>query len=635
MTNMQALIGERTQFRHLIVPFAFVALAITIVWLELRFWPFYIDDSYISLVYVKNWIAGNGLTFNGKVVEGYSNFLWVILLGLIGRTGIDLVLASRLLGMLCSLLILPVLAALGRQLCNNALVGWLAGLLLAVSGPFLAWSVGGLETMLYALLLLLTMHLVLKEQAAPTAPYSAVSAILLALTRPEGVGYAVAICGFLGLMALLRQTSWRYVVQWALIFALGFGAFLTWRYLYYHAWLPAPVLAKRSTLDVQLSAARTRLTPLLSAWWIVVVGSLLGFLLLFGLNTKRRSAVLLLALLALADAVFIVVAGDDWMPMYRFVAPLLPMIFLALAGGAFVLAERLAAWARMPVLRWIVPLLLIVAPGLQVGLWTEQNREKAIARGVDTSFSLELLAPPLMAEAPPGATLAVIDAGYLPYATGLPSLDLVGLNDQYIASTSLFGRQLDIDYVLAAKPTYVVLHYLLSDTGQPLFTDFLPSVRLYYHPEFQRWYDVAEHLPMQPFVRRSTPREQTIMDRFWQADVQTVQVEGATLGEKARIEVTLQNNGSGVYIGTSRLTSGAVFVACRLRDVSSGALVGEQWIALQRDLVPGEQRTLNTTLGMPTTPGDYQLEIDLVLQDVAWFSEQGNPIKRLPIQLSE
>ena len=43
-----------------------------------------IDDAFISFRYAENFAQGKGLVFNsGERVEGYSNFLWVILLGLL------------------------------------------------------------------------------------------------------------------------------------------------------------------------------------------------------------------------------------------------------------------------------------------------------------------------------------------------------------------------------------------------------------------------------------------------------------------------------------------------------------------------------------------------------------------------
>ena len=46
------------------------------------------DDAYISYRYAENFIQGNGLVFNpGERVEGYTNFLWIILLSLSPSSG--------------------------------------------------------------------------------------------------------------------------------------------------------------------------------------------------------------------------------------------------------------------------------------------------------------------------------------------------------------------------------------------------------------------------------------------------------------------------------------------------------------------------------------------------------------------
>ena len=43
------------------------------------------DDAYTSLRYVKNFLEGKGLVFNeGERVEGYTNFLWIMILSGIG-----------------------------------------------------------------------------------------------------------------------------------------------------------------------------------------------------------------------------------------------------------------------------------------------------------------------------------------------------------------------------------------------------------------------------------------------------------------------------------------------------------------------------------------------------------------------
>ena len=55
------------------------------------------DDAFISLRYANNFLLGKGLVFNpGEYVEGYTNFLWVVLLVLSGLLGGDIVYLSQI-----------------------------------------------------------------------------------------------------------------------------------------------------------------------------------------------------------------------------------------------------------------------------------------------------------------------------------------------------------------------------------------------------------------------------------------------------------------------------------------------------------------------------------------------------------
>src|SRR4051812_8768436 len=61
----------------LFAPMAFVLAAAR------RVGSFTIDDAYISFRYARNFAHGDGLVYNlGERVEGYTNFLWTVILGL-------------------------------------------------------------------------------------------------------------------------------------------------------------------------------------------------------------------------------------------------------------------------------------------------------------------------------------------------------------------------------------------------------------------------------------------------------------------------------------------------------------------------------------------------------------------------
>ena len=113
------------------------------------------DDAYISLVYSKNLVAGDGLVFNlGERVEGYTNFLWVMLLAVPHALDVDAVAAARLFGALAAVALILLswrtASALSSRPGDAAHLA--APCLLAGNGALAFWTLSGLETTAFALL---------------------------------------------------------------------------------------------------------------------------------------------------------------------------------------------------------------------------------------------------------------------------------------------------------------------------------------------------------------------------------------------------------------------------------------------------------------------------------------------------
>jgi arabinofuranosyltransferase len=146
----------------------FLFLVLVAIFLQAHYFGFMLDDPYISFRYAHNLINGHGLEFNvGERVEGYTNFLWTILLaGLMGLGG-DPVLASKVLGMALSCGTLILVFLLHRKVMgesDNRFRPLLSVGLVATSCYFNLWTVGGLETPLYTVLLLAALWSFLHER---------------------------------------------------------------------------------------------------------------------------------------------------------------------------------------------------------------------------------------------------------------------------------------------------------------------------------------------------------------------------------------------------------------------------------------------------------------------------------------
>ena len=168
------------------------------------YWEWTEDDAFISLRYAQNLAAGHGLAFNpGERVEGYSNFTWVLLAtGAIG-VGADPLLTVKICGLVAGLGCLLLAWALVLRLAPGAgLLAVLAPWYLAISPVLTHHSISGLESSLFAFLLIAAIYIASDQKPPGMFQKSllVVLLVLLSMTRPEGVGLACVILFVRGLM---------------------------------------------------------------------------------------------------------------------------------------------------------------------------------------------------------------------------------------------------------------------------------------------------------------------------------------------------------------------------------------------------------------------------------------------------
>ena len=95
-----------------------VGLWIPIVILFANMWRghrFTYDDAYISFRYAANLVAGHGLVYNpGEFIEGYTNFLWTLLIAAGMQIGVGPHITSKVVGAACSIATLVVVYRLSN-----------------------------------------------------------------------------------------------------------------------------------------------------------------------------------------------------------------------------------------------------------------------------------------------------------------------------------------------------------------------------------------------------------------------------------------------------------------------------------------------------------------------------------------
>ncbi|MBW2731490.1 MAG: hypothetical protein JRH20_03800 [Deltaproteobacteria bacterium] len=224
---------------RLLIP-AVLLFAILGLWLHAASYSFISDDAYISFRYAYNLAMHGDFSFNlGERVEGYTNFLWTLMLALLLKVGLRPEVTSQLFGAFfggATLVLIYVLTRLYRGGRRNP---WdmLAALLLPSVGGFAVWCSGGLETQFFGALVLGGVVLYLAESAGRVRrPLSGGIFALAAMTRPEGL----LLFGLTGLHRLganllgeRRLMPRGREMLWVLGFVIPFGVFMGWRISYY------------------------------------------------------------------------------------------------------------------------------------------------------------------------------------------------------------------------------------------------------------------------------------------------------------------------------------------------------------------------------------------------------------------
>ena len=424
-------------------------------------YPFICDDAYISFRYSHNLAYHNELAFNlGDRVEGYTNFLWTVTLGLLLKAGLRPDVMSRVLGACFGVAVLVLLHVLTRVYRGGRPTGWdfLGSIMLAAMASFAVWCSGGLETQMFTALSMGGVTLYVAEHAGRVRwRLSGLVFALAAMTRPEGLllfgltGVHRVAANLLGQRRLLPT---RAEVGWVLGFLVPFGAFFLWRYLYYGYPFPNTYYIKAGG-DAAASASKW---GWLYLWDFIRDNKLYVLPVLLPLFWPRPcltpdedkprgvrpafvwSYVLLLVCTYMA---YVVSVGGDFMAFSRFLVPVLPLIVFWVQEALRETVERprrapdLWRPARAVTVGVILIGLLVFN---SVGLFRQNQKLNYYRWGLDTIAYLKkfaddriLIGTWMRHNLPRDTYLAVGGAGAIVYASRLKALDTFGLNDSWIA----------------------------------------------------------------------------------------------------------------------------------------------------------------------------------------------------------
>jgi arabinofuranosyltransferase len=439
------------------------------------------EDSYITYRYALNFAAGHGLVFNpGEYVEGYSNPLWLFMLIPWLSAGVPIAFASRIMTFIMSAALIILIWRMGHYGRGRKMfLPAFAALLFVFNYYFVHYAQLGLETILLALLLTLAAFLLMKKQLIPTS-------ILLGLaawTRPEGAIYFVALTILLESRRYFQKEKLDRGAWYIPAFILLAVLFL-WRWNYYHEFFPNTYYAKvdPGAVSQKVKGLRRVLAFLFSGtrllFWLPAV------MLIF--KRPKDNRVLVYLTVILADFFYVIMVGGDFLPLFRYVVPVLPLIVLLTGEGLIGIDKFLSKYSwRVPAVAGVCLVVLLGGFGhlgwqgggpmmfgpvnylksadfrMKTGMkWTDPRPIDDIKAYVGVWIDNNL---------PAEARIATGQIGQLAFYSNRETLDLIGLANKFVAKNGGFTIPFLVD---DWAPDYIFLE-CNPDFPKTLYSGFL------------------------------------------------------------------------------------------------------------------------------------------------------------------
>jgi arabinofuranosyltransferase len=465
------------------------------------------EDAYITYRFARNLAEGHGFVWNvGEgPVEGFTNFLWVLLSAAAYRLRLDLPLFAQLLGTIAGVITLIYAWRFSTEvLRHHGPVALFTTALLAAAGPLATWASSGMETVLFTMWVTLAVFYASRFppcRSTSNTVAAAVCLLLATLTRPEGFGIFVII--------LVVEGAWRAAAPDARrlresallagIYLPVFLAYFAWRFHTFGYPLPNTFYAKTGGGLEQLHRgiiylgyfALHFLTPCVP-WAVLCAWRLAGdrdggperqTRTSADADERRRGLWIAGAVVAgyLADVALV---GGDYMAMYRFVVPVLPLI-AALFGD--VVEGAVQGMPLPPPRRALLALFALVSIGgvllqstrYETAIFAPTPRMHGTYRGVNIERwhvnRFHVIGEFFDSQARRADdSVLTWDIGVVGYVTRLKIYDALGMVDPVIAHThmdiplgsGMAGHEKqDLGYSYSRRPTFVM--YTVQLRPQP------------------------------------------------------------------------------------------------------------------------------------------------------------------------
>ncbi len=290
-----------------------------------------VDDAFISFRYAENLVEGHGLVWNaGERVEGYSNFLWVMLIALGMKLGFRPESFTFFLSIPIFIAFLLLTCRLAFKLLKNRTWALFILLWIGFNPSISAFATSGMETPLQLLLFIAVADLLVTcISTGWTARRNLTLSILLGLAvllRPDSA-LLVALVGLVYLQSN-RPLNLKNILPLIIPFAILVIPYLTWKVVYYGSIFPNSFNAKvRDLAGIGYG---------LRYVYLFLICHLLapfGILALWRGNALFRNnrTTGYFGLFTLVWVIYTRSVGGDFM-VFRFLAPVMPFLLIVISA---------------------------------------------------------------------------------------------------------------------------------------------------------------------------------------------------------------------------------------------------------------------------------------------------------------
>jgi hypothetical protein len=434
------------------------------------------DDAYITFRYAENFINGHGLVYNiNDRVEGYTNFLWLLLIILGHLIGSDYIITSKIMGIFFSAVSILISYYWAQRIFGRrSYLPGLCGFIIGVTYSYAYWAVAGLETLGFTMCTVATFYFYGKRSLL-----AALFVVLASLFRPEGVIVIV----FLLLFDLASRRKFTpYSVSLLIIYVVLILPFYIFKLTYFGNILPNPFYAKTDFSFRQL----TNGLEYCSLFFYHYVGAGLFILPAIIFYKRCHPAIKSALLFLLLFSLYILIIGGDVLKVHRFFVPIIPFLVITIVYGFFQISKgRPFFWGLIIILiAW-----QIYFPYDHVTLY--HGLEKAL------NYKMDNIADNIIKTDNSDFSLATSTIGIVGYRLmDHTVIDLLGLTDSTIArhpekpvsdlETTWKESKFNSGYILSRKPDYILFSTGMKPSApaeMSLFTysTFMEKYRIIYY----------------------------------------------------------------------------------------------------------------------------------------------------------